>query len=163
MKKFLVIGLMALVCDISMIGCGNDTQFDAIVVAPGDITINGNLGSLDEVALIGTQFLVQKNSNDPTPVPNANITLQSGAIGGDIWMCLKPWTAAGFPAGCSTPPGGANIIKMTTSGTGAVLVYPLLIARDCTGTSGTITGQGSIAGIISTNVGITNVSFTVKC
>lgn len=165
MNKFLVFGLMVVLCGIGIIGCGgSDAGFDAIVVPPGDLAITGNLGSLEEVPLAGFQFLVQKNSNDITPVPDANITMESGAHGGDILMCLKPWTGfAPGPYACSKPAGGAFVIKMSTSDTGAVLVYPLVIARDCTGTSGSISGQGSVTGIISTNVGVSEVTFTVAC
>ncbi|HTP41583.1 MAG TPA: hypothetical protein VML36_04110 [Nitrospiria bacterium] len=165
MKKLLVIGLLALISGVGMISCGNDAGFDAVVITPvTSVSITGNLAGGEEFPLAGMQFLVQKSSNDTTPVPGVSIKMESGALAGDIFLCAVPWSGISPTMICTKPLAQVSILKMTTSDTGAVLVYPLLSTQNsCSGTSGTIQGEGSVSGIISTDMGTVDVTFNVDC
>jgi len=164
MKKFLIIGLLALISGVGMISCGNDAGFEAVVVTPvTSVSITGNLAGGEQVPLGGMQFLVQKSSTDTTPVPGVSIKMEAGAHGGDFFLCAVPWAGISPTMVCTKPLALVSILKMTTSDTGAVLVYPLVQAQSCSGTSGTIQGDGTISGIISTNMGVVDVTFNVDC
>jgi len=162
MKKFLIIGLVGIVCGIGVVSCGSDAPFDAKLNAPADVDW-GTLASGLNYFANGSLLYTLTNSDGSKPVPGASIRISAGdvLVGSFALLCGVPWDTALVT--CSRPVGGAPSLKMTTDNNGTARVYLLVHTTDCTGTSGTVSGDTSLVAEISAVQTVTEVKYTVDC
>jgi hypothetical protein len=164
MKKFLVIGLVGILCGLGAVSCGSDSPFDAKLTGPNDT----DWGTVDR----DTDFLTVPNallftlttSDGKLPISGATIRFDAGdsLLGSYALLCASAWSG-GI---CASPPGGASSIKMTTDSAGAARIYPLVHTTDCvtpTTTSGSLSGDTSIAASISAAFTLTHITYKVEC
>ncbi len=115
MKKFLVMGVVALLCGLGAVSCGSDAPFDAVLVmptliAPSDQACDAGVGY--------PNVQVKVETADGLPVPGATVSITPIGIGGvtTIYSDL----ALLDPLASSIGP--VFLVQMTTDDSGSVYV-----------------------------------------
>ncbi len=122
MKKFLVIGAVALLCGLGAVSCGNETPFDAVLDMPILTAPTGDLACGDSLSYTGVQVKVR--TADGAVVPGADVYITPIGIGlgggvGDITTILAGDLSTVLAGTDGNP---AYVWHTTTDKTGAVYV-----------------------------------------
>jgi hypothetical protein len=161
MNKFLIVIGVGLFCLVAMTSCGSDTGPDAIIkLLTADVDY-GTVAPLSTWTTVGPVSLqVQKSSDDTTPVPDATVKLYIGGVSIDTTL-FPPllFTNSSF----TKPPGGAQVLSLSTDDNGTVNVFPVFTVFDCSGTTGSITGNVYVTAVIGADQQTWNGTFTVDC
>ena len=164
MNKFLVIVVVAIMYGLGAVSCGNDAPWDAKLTAPKDTDWGTVATNADYTTVPAAMLFTLTNSDGTLPIPDAVIRFDAGdsLVGSYALLCAVQWNAGT----CSSPPGGASSIKMSTDDAGAARVYPLVHTTDCvnpTTTTGSLNGNTSISASISASFTLTQIKYNVEC
>jgi hypothetical protein len=117
MRKFLVIGLVGILCGIGAVSCGNDAPFDAVLDMP-TLAPPGALACGDSVGYPHVQVTVLTSDGDPIPGANVDITLVG--VGAETIMYSDVGLTPGNEIASSLGP--IFLVHTTTDGFGAVYI-----------------------------------------
>jgi hypothetical protein len=171
MNKFLVIGLVGIICGLGAVSCGNDAPWDGKLTAPEDTDWGTVATNAYYTTVPAAMLFTLTNADGTLPIPDAEIRFDAGdsLVGSSALICASPWNGIT----CSNPPprggwplGGASSIKMNTDDSGAARIYPLVHTTDCFNpvtTTGSLNGDTSISASISASFTLTQIKYTVQC
>jgi hypothetical protein len=108
---------------------------------------------------------VQKTSTDPTPVPDAEITIFVGGGSGLPQICQDDNLDFSVfpPALCAVPAGDGFVWQTTTDDQGVVRVFPIMTTNDCGTSTVDIGGNLNISAVISANQDSWIALFSIDC
>jgi hypothetical protein len=162
MRKFLVIGVMGILCGIGAVSCGNDPGFEAVLVMPNDIDF-GDVANATGVTTTGPVLIkVQKSDSDTTPVPHANVTIYGGGVAIDT---------IAFPAILFRNPtliipddvaGDGFVWKTKTDEAGTIRVFPAALT-DCGTSTAAVSGNINMQVVISADAATWTGTFNLTC
>jgi hypothetical protein len=157
MKKFLVIGLVAMLFGVGAVSCGNDAGFEAIITLPDDIDF-GSVVNGQGVTTTGPVLIkVQKSTDDTTPVPDANITIFAGGIGIDNLTPIMYTDALLLNIA-----GNGFTWKTKTDDAGTVRVFPAVVT-DCGAVTTNIAGNVNLQVVIAADSQTWTGTFSLTC
>jgi len=157
MNKFLVIGLVAILCGVGTVSCGNDAGFEAIITLSDD-TDFGSVVNGQGVTTTGPVLIkVQKSTDDTTPVPDANITIFAGGIGISNAFAIMYTNPA-----LSNIAGNGFTWKTKTDDAGTVRVFPAVVT-DCGTVTTSIAGNVNLQVVIAADSQTWTGTFSLTC
>jgi hypothetical protein len=164
MGRRVALGLSTLVLLAGLSGCGHEASTDAVIfvnAADANWTLPDDYGNgVNSLAPVQpVQILVQKSSDDPTPVPGVEITILAGGVSVASASVLDPVTGAVLD-------NGAGVYQTRTDDHGAVIVEPWALVTGCLvqpAADASISGNLSLGIFISSDSAAWNGNFTYTC
>jgi len=157
MKKFLVIGLVAIMCGFGAVSCGNDAGSEAVIILPADSDF-GNAVNGQGVTTTGPILIkVQKSAADSTPVPNANVTIFGGGIGIDPNFAILYTDAL-----LAHIAGNGFTWRTQTDDAGTVRVFPAIVTA-CGSSTTAISGNMNLQVVIAADSQVWTGTFSLTC
>jgi hypothetical protein len=157
MRKFLVIGLVGILCGIGAVSCGNDAGFEAVLVVSNDVDFGDKANGVGVLTTGPVIIKVQKSDADTTPVPHANVTIYGGGVGiNGIFAILYQDPLLSVIA------GDGFVWKTKTDEVGTVRVFPAAVT-DCGSSTTTISGNINLQVVIAADSATWTGTFNLTC
>ena len=140
-----------------MTGCGEDANFDAIIIAPEDLAplaVDGISGAGSFSTTGPLIFKVVRSSTDPKPVPNINIEFYAGGTGGVV-------TSLALDPDGTIDLGG--FYQTRTDDVGVVKFFVLWTTPGCGSATEDISANANVQAVISADFQTWNAPITIKC
>jgi len=179
----LLLGLILLVQS-----CGDDAGFDAVVIGPGDIAEleTGSLvgvGAIDPTPLLFSStgplvFKVQRTTDDPTPVANANVRIDVGSGSNVVAFLMNSSGTACYSGGILDANGDGQLssaeilaapsdcfsVNTQTDNLGVVQFKILgAVVAGCGAGTSDITSFANAQVTASASFAVSSMPLTIKC